>query len=296
MNKTSFPIAGERLSELEQKTYDLRERVKELDCLYGLTRLIVQPGKSPEQILRGAACLIPPGWQYPEITVARITLEGERYASAGFKTTAWRQDAAILVDGTPAGQIEVCYLEQMPDCDEGPFLREERHLLNAFAGHLGAWLERIRREEELRASEAELRQQKRSLEEKNIALREVLHQIEVERNQFRSNILTNIEELILPKLDKIRMRSGSQKYLSLLRQDLEEVASSFGKEISSRQMRLTPQEIEICNMIKRGLKNKEIARLLAITRGTVEKHRANIRRKIRLVGAGINLTTYLKNL
>ncbi len=147
-----------RIKELVwERTHDLRERVKELECLYGMSRLVQKLGDSLEEILQGTVDLIPPGWQYPEVTCARITLEGQEFRTENFRETAWRQTSDIIVNGEQAGAVEVCYLEEEPEADEGPFLKEERDLINAIAERLGQITERKRVEEALRQSEERYR-------------------------------------------------------------------------------------------------------------------------------------------
>ena len=136
---------------LQELAHDLGERVKELNCLYGIAALVEEPGISLAEILQGTVDLIPPGWQYPEITGARVILEGQEFRTKNFRETAlWQQMADIIVGGRRSGTVEVCYLEERPEIDEGPFLREERSLLNAIAGRLGKITEQVRAEALLR--------------------------------------------------------------------------------------------------------------------------------------------------
>jgi PAS domain S-box-containing protein len=140
--------------ELRRKlAQELRERVKELNCLYGISKLAGRSGYSLEEILQGTVELIPPAWRYPEITCARILLDGQEYGTENFRDTAWKQTSTIFVQGKPAGRVEICYLEERPRRDEGSFLLEERTLLNAIAERLGRITERKHVEEALRSSQ-----------------------------------------------------------------------------------------------------------------------------------------------
>ncbi len=127
----------------------LRERVEELNCLYAIAGLI-EKEDSLEKILQGSAEVMPKGWVYPEIACARITFQGRQYQTGNFRATDWRQSAALKVDGQPAGLVELCYLKDRPIRDEGPFLTEERNLINAIAERLGRVAERKQAEETLR--------------------------------------------------------------------------------------------------------------------------------------------------
>jgi len=156
--------------------------------------------------------------------------------------------------------------------------------------------ERKKTEKALKESESKLREQKMALEQKNIALREIVAQIEIEKNKIKDNIATNVNELLLPILAKLKINEVSSKYVDLLQYHLEELTSSFGRKITEKSVRLTPREIEICNMVKGGLASKEISNLLNISCQTVEKHRKNIRHKLGISNKDINLTSFLQKL
>ncbi len=143
---------------LRQRTHDLGERVKELGCLYGLSKLIEQPDISLEEIFQGIVQLIPPGWQYPDITCSRVVFEDKEFKTDNFKNTQWKQSADIMVSGKKAGVIEVCYLEERPELDEGPFLKEERDLINTLAERLGDFAVRKQAEETRERLETALEQ------------------------------------------------------------------------------------------------------------------------------------------
>jgi len=91
--------------------------------------------------------------------------------------------------------------------------------------------------------------------------------------------VANAEGLLLPIIQKLRLTGESRKYVQLLQKNLQELTSSFGTKLTEKRVNLTTREIEICNMIKNGLVNKEIASLLNISLGTIERHRNNIRKK-----------------
>ena len=142
---------------LNERTHALGKRVKELGCFYGISHLVEEQGNSLESIIQGTVDLIPLSWQYPEVTCARIVLNGQEFRTQDFKETHWKQDRDITAHGERLGLVEVCYLEERPLKDEGSFLKEERKLLNAIAERLGRAIERKRAEEALRESEEGLK-------------------------------------------------------------------------------------------------------------------------------------------
>jgi PAS domain S-box-containing protein len=149
-----------------ERTHELNERIKELDCLYGISKLAGQQGTTLEQILQGTVDFLPPATQYPQIACARIVLNGLEFKTDNFRKTPWQQSSEIVVKREQAGKLEVAYLEERPAEDNGPFLKEERLLLNAVAERLGRIIERKQAEEQLlqeiterKKTEAELQAQ-----------------------------------------------------------------------------------------------------------------------------------------
>jgi GAF domain-containing protein len=131
-------------------------RVRELNCLYGISGLAGQQDISLEGILQETVKLIPPAFRYPGITCARISLDGQEFKTANFEESPWQQRADIVVHARRAGGVEVRYLEQRPERDEGPFVTEEIDLLNAIAERLGRISERKQAEHALRRARDEM--------------------------------------------------------------------------------------------------------------------------------------------
>ncbi len=145
-------------------------------------------------------------------------------------------------------------------------------------------------------SESLLKEQKLILEQKNIALSEIIKQIEVEKNIIKDDIITNIDKLVLPIIEKARLSENSGEYLDYIRDLLEKITTRFGRNISQLKFNLTPREIEISTMVETGLTNKEISSLLNISCRTVENHRKKIRDKLNIKSKKINLTSFLQQL
>ncbi|KPL07766.1 pyruvate phosphate dikinase [bacterium SM23_57] len=125
---------------LDQLVHELKERAKELNCLYEVQALLNNPEISLDEVLNGIIKAIPPGWQYPEICQAKIRHDGVVYHSDKFIETPWVQQADIVVQDNIMGEISVYYTEERPLIDEGPFMREERRLINTIADQLGNYL------------------------------------------------------------------------------------------------------------------------------------------------------------
>lgn len=134
--------------ERENLLHDLRERVKELRCLYGLADTL-RKRKTLEEVFEDVVALIPPAWHYPEIARVRIRFDGREYVSRAFKETRWKQSSDIIVGGRRRGVVEVFYLQQRPESAEGPFLAEERDLIDTVARALSEGAEHKLAEEEL---------------------------------------------------------------------------------------------------------------------------------------------------
>ncbi|MCF8146750.1 MAG: response regulator [Deltaproteobacteria bacterium] len=142
--------------ELKQTEEALRERVKELNCLQALAR-VIEKEDSLERIFQKWVDVMPDSWHYPEIACARILSEGRQYQTENFRETDWRQSADLKVMGKAVGILELCYLEERPLRDEGPFLKEERNLINLIGERLGRVIERKEAEESLKKSEEKYR-------------------------------------------------------------------------------------------------------------------------------------------
>ena len=127
---------------------DLRERVKELTCLYEIARVAARSGLSLEQMLQDIAELLPSAWLHPEIAFARIVLDGRSYTTSLSSQRGHRQVANIVVGVKPRGTVEVGYGEERPQLDEGPFLKEERNLIDMVARELAILIKRREVEED----------------------------------------------------------------------------------------------------------------------------------------------------
>ena len=116
----------------------LQERAKELSCLYQVGELLSQTERPLDEIFRGIIEVLPPGWQYPQDCQAQISFENRVIQSPGYRPSPWVQKANIVVQGEALGSVEVSYRNEMPRSDEGPFLKEERKLIDTLAERIAS--------------------------------------------------------------------------------------------------------------------------------------------------------------
>ena len=118
----------------------LQERAKELSCLYQVDEILNQKEIERDTALQRLTEVIPPGWQYPQLCTTRLMVEDRPYEPTEFKETPWVMAAPIPCEGETIGELQVYYTKRMPDLDEGPFLKEERRLIDAIAERIGRFL------------------------------------------------------------------------------------------------------------------------------------------------------------
>jgi len=275
----------------------LRERIKELNCLYGISQLAERHLHSLDSLLQELVNFLPYSWQYPEVSCARILFKEKTYTSAIFKVTSWRQSARIYMYHEPVGEVSIFYWEECPPADEGPFLKEERALLDTVAEQIGTIATRISAEMELEEANRQLTLERQALQEVNIALRTLLSRIEQEKQEIYRDIKVNIEKILMPILYALssQLPPTQAKYLDMLKNSLEGIVSPFISRLSLSYHSLTPTEIAVCNMIRSGMRTKEIAEMRCVSEATINRHREKIRRKLKLTNQDTNLATFLQS-
>jgi PAS domain S-box-containing protein len=150
-------------------------------------------------------------------------------------------------------------------------------------------------EEKLRQSAELLRIEREALERKNVALREVLDQIDNEKFSLRQQLTTNFEQSVLPILMRLRETSdpARTKILELLERELMEITSPYLVNLQKYSVKLSPRELEICQLIKNGFTSKQIAVALHNSEQTIRKQRKLIRRKLGISNQKVNLASFL---
>jgi DNA-binding NarL/FixJ family response regulator len=150
--------------------------------------------------------------------------------------------------------------------------------------------------EQLKIKTGELRIQAQELNELNSTLRVLLKKREEDKNAIEEKVLSNIKHVSVPYIEKLKQSSLNNeqvKYLNILETNLNDIVSSFAKELSSKYMGLSPTEIQVANLVKEGKQTKEIADILNLSPNTIVSHRYKIRSKLGLKNKKVNLRTYL---
>ncbi|MBD3401439.1 PAS domain-containing protein [candidate division GN15 bacterium] len=168
-------------------------------------------------------------------------------------------------------------------------------VLGAISINITARITAVRKLEE---TTKQLEMERQSLEKKNIALREILDQIDHEKAQTHEKLSANLEKAVLPTVRRLKESAQPSQLpsLELLEKELSQIASPFIQTLQNHFAKLSPRELEVCRLIKNGMTSKEIAEMLNLSLGTIQKHREMIRRKLGLTNDGINLHSYLQSL
>ena len=167
--------------------HDMNERIKEQTCMHEVSRSILQR-ETLEEIFRDVVSLISAGWHYVESTRGKIVFEDKEFVAEVFEETEWKLTSEITVNGEVCGRVEVYYLQEYPMLDEGPFLREERSLIDAIAHTLGGAVARKHAEQKMRDYAAALEKSNVELEELNGAV--------VAADQAKTEFLANMSHEI----------------------------------------------------------------------------------------------------
>ena len=128
----------------------LQQRLKHLNCLYGLSKIVNRQEIPLEQIFQETVSLIRDAYKYPNAMCVRINFDGIQYKTDNFKKSELSRKTQIKAHGEIVGALEVYHLGGKLKNEEEPFLKEEDDLLNAVAEWLGSIAERKKAEEKLR--------------------------------------------------------------------------------------------------------------------------------------------------
>jgi PAS domain S-box-containing protein len=155
---------------------------------------------------------------------------------------------------------------------------------------------RMRVEEALRLRESELEIRSRKLEDLNTTLRTLLEQRDQDRTLLEERVIANINKLVMPALEKLKTSALTRQavsFVGVLETNLKEIVSPFSQQLSAQSASLTQTEIQIANCIMQGMRSKEIAGLMKLSKGTIDFYRNNIRKKLGIRNQKANLQSYL---
>ena len=177
---------------LKEIMYEKTERLKELSCI-NQTSSILQSEKSVENALKRIVYILPDAWQYPEKTVARISFDDKEYMSPGFIITKWRQRQPFLTIDDRFGEVEIYYTAEFPDMDEGPFMKEERDLINNIATLICNYLNTLQGEVAIKKyrSDEELKQKYEAARDFLMNKRKLLQNF-LEKNNYDRDIFHDL--------------------------------------------------------------------------------------------------------
>ena len=150
LNREIKELKRSDTDELELVAHKLRERIKELSCLYDISSFRDATGFSLDAVLQAVVDFIPHAIQFPEITCARLIFGDYEVTTKNFKDTSWKLSREIKVNNKWIGTLEVCYLEEKPELDEGSFLKEAKNLIHAVAESIAKIIEREEAEAEIK--------------------------------------------------------------------------------------------------------------------------------------------------
>lgn len=275
----------------------LREREKELACIYSIC-LLAAGAPEPRPTAEGIARALCAAMRYDSIASCQVRLENPR---SGESISLSRGEIGDQADeGRP--RLRACLPEEASGGWRGEisleyrdpelgFLPQEKTLLDSVLVVTASMLRTAGLFAELRATSEDLKA-------KNVALREILSMIEEERSRISLAFRERLASEILPLAERARDASLSPErraaYAELLVAELKRSISSL-EPGPDDDPALSPREREVAVQVRNGRTSKEIAELLGIAEATVERHRFNIRRKLRVTGLAVNLGTLLGN-
>lgn len=161
---------------------------------------------------------------------------------------------------------------------------------------------RVEAEDKLKKYQTELealvKKQTQSLEEKNIALKEMLSQLDSEKKALEEKIAANVDSVLLPLADRLRRKGGTAlaRPMQLLDNSLREMTSGFGRGLERKLYGLTAREMEVCHLVKQGMTTKDIAEFLNTSLKTVDNQRNTIRRKLGILKKDVSLPSFLRTI
>jgi hypothetical protein len=183
--------------EYNRLLHDQRERLKELACI-NRTTSILKEFKPIEESLQQIVLLLPAAWQYPEYTVARIKFMGKVFETVDFHETNWRMIQEFSTIDNEKGSIEIYYTTEFNTENEGPFLKEERDLIQNIGSLLTGYINSYKARDIIRLSQLT---QKDDEDIKEVSSRKLLQKFldrhNAERDVFHDLQPFKVKEILL---------------------------------------------------------------------------------------------------
>lgn len=283
----------------------LHEREKELDALYKLSLLFTEPELTPDTIFKETAEILKESMQHQNNSKVGIFISDFNDSTENVNNFIDNNKASDSCSYSSVFSISnritiaMFYVRNANDDDEQPtFLDREKHLVKSTTALLANVLQKNELENILRQSTIRLQHQTEDLENKNIALKEIMAQYGMEKKNNQADEKTFLDSIIYPEINKILQNEDLSKHsrdsILNIRTSLEHKFGKSSDNLITVQHLLTPRELEICILIKNGMATKEISSHLNISDLTVERHRNTIRKKLKLNNSNVNLTIFLR--
>jgi len=286
----------------DQLKHALSEREKELDALYRLAALFSRPVDDVPATIRETAGILRGSMEHPDAVSVRIEADEFMETVGADPPISPTEDYSTRETYGEGKHITITVMfARFTNAQETATIIDERekHLIASTAALMADLLQRKEMDHDLRESAQTLERQAAELERKNVALREVLSQIEHEKRAVLRDARTQVDMYVRPYLHEIGEQSPEDPFIRSRIDQIEASLATLFTEHDHRMVevahRLSPREVEICGLIRSGLTTKEISSFLNIDETTVERHRNTIRRKLNLTGSKINLTSYLRS-
>lgn len=224
-----------RTRELSDRRFELTQRVRELNCLYTVSRLASNPSLGLSEFGRQTCEAMPWGWQYPELAAVRMSISDIQFTTPGFAETEWRMATVLKSGDATLGMLEVFYTEKMPEADEGPFLTQERDLLEEIANRVADAIARRRNEQALKTA-------KNAAEAANKAKSTFLSAISHEIRTPMNGILGMIDLLYQTRMDanQNRMLATTRDSAQALLRIIDDVLDFSKVEAGKLEIEETP--------------------------------------------------------
>lgn len=247
----------------EQLLAILKERAKELNCMYQVEEVLGNRRLSLAEIFEEIIRIIPSGWQYPEICRARIVFENKSFQSPDYQATPWTDRCEIRVDEKTVGSLEVTYLKKVPPQEDGFFLEKERKLIRTIADRIGQTILHRQMEQILREWEnagTALTGEKEAGREWQVII-DLLHRTDPDLlaylcrkmiNYLAKSGVAEAAEIIRAHAptgfpdDRGQAGGSSEENYPLVKQPLESIARMSERTFQVAAANLSDQEITLC--------------------------------------------------